>query len=76
MTKFHGLHLTDKGIKVIKARIANTDTKSGKSNGYRLIYYAIKEDQQAYLLSIYYKKDDKKVLTNEEIKDLVNKYCT
>ena len=47
----------------------------GKSNGYRMIYYAIKEDLNAYLLSIYYKKDDKRVLTNEEIIELVNKYC-
>ena len=43
----------------VKVRIANTDTRAGKSNGYRLIYYAVKNDCEIYLLTIYYKKDDK-----------------
>lgn len=67
--------MNDNNNKIIKVRIANTDTRAGKSNGYRMIYYAIKEDLTAYLLSIYCKKDDKRVLTNDEIKELVNKYC-
>lgn len=69
------MHLNDKDNKVIKVRAANTDTKAGKSNGYRIIYYAIKEDMQVYMLSVYYKKDDKRVLSNKEIIELVNKYC-
>lgn len=73
--KYLGLHINDKNNKIIKVRIANTDTRMGKSNGYRMIYYAIKEDESAYLLSIYYKKDDKRVLSNDEIVELVNKYC-
>ena len=40
-----------------------------------MIYYAIKEDEIAYLLSIYYKKDDKRVLSNDGLKQLVEKYC-
>ena len=51
--KYLGLHLNDENNKIIKVRIANTDTRMGKSNGYRMIYYAIKEDLNAYLLSIY-----------------------
>lgn len=73
--KYLGLHLNDKNNKIIKVRIANSDTKMGKSNGYRMIYYAIKEDESVYLLSIYYKKDDKRVLSNSEIIELVNEYC-
>ena len=73
--KYHRLHINDKDNKLIKVRIANTDTRMGKSNGYRMIYYAIKQDEIAYLLSIYYKKDDKRVLSNEELKELVQKYC-
>lgn len=73
--KFLGLHINNENNSVIKVRIANTDTRMGKSNGYRMIYYAIKNDQLAYLLSIYYKKDDKRVLSDDEIIDLVNKYC-
>lgn len=73
--RFHGLHLNDKENKVIKVRIANTDTKAGKPNGYRMIYYAVKEDLNVYLLSIYYKKDDRRVLSDEEIKELVEDNC-
>ena len=73
--RYLGLHLNDADNKVIKVRIANTDTKMGKSNGYRMIYYAIKEDMSVYLLSIYYKKDDKRILSNEEIVELVKEYC-
>lgn len=40
-----------------KVRAVNTDTKAGQSNGYRLIYYAVKNDHEIYLLTIYYKKD-------------------
>lgn len=46
----------------------------GKSNGYRIIYYAVKSDYTVYLLSIYYKKDDRKVLSDKEICELV-KQC-
>lgn len=73
--KFHGLHLNDKNNKIIKVRIANTDTKVGKTNGYRMIYYAIKEDNTVYLLTIYYKKDDRRIINNDEIVKLVNEYC-
>lgn len=73
--RYHGLHLNDENNKIIKVRIANTDTKMGKSNGYRMIYYAIKEDMSVYLLSIYYKKDNKRILTKGEIIELVKKYC-
>ncbi len=55
--------------------MANTDTKMGKSNGYRMIYYAIKDDKTVYLLSIYYKKDDKRILEDEDIIKLVKEYC-
>lgn len=59
----------------MKVRVANTDTKVGKSNGYRVIYYAVKNDCEIYLLTIYYKKDDKRIPNNREIEDIVKKYC-
>ena len=59
----------------VKVRIANTDTRAGKSNGYRLIYYAVKNDCEIYLLTIYYKKDDNRIPTNKEIEDIVKEYC-
>lgn len=44
------------GEDTYKVRAANVDTNSGKSNGYRIIYYAIKNDKEVYMLSIYSKK--------------------
>ena len=58
-----------------KVRAANTDTRAGKSNGYRIIYYVIKDDKEIYLLTIYHKKDDIRVPSNAELKELVEKYC-
>lgn len=58
-----------------KVRSANTDTKAGQSNGYRIIYYAVRDDAEVYLLTIYYKKDDSRIPTNQEIVELVETYC-
>lgn len=58
-----------------KVRVANSDMKVGESNGYRIIYYAIREDGEIYLLTIYSKKDDKRIPSNKEIIELVVKYC-
>lgn len=44
-------------------------------NGYRVIYYAIKNDRTAYILSVYSKKDNIRALTDDEIKSLIEKYC-
>lgn len=67
------LKMFDEDKKIIKVRAVNTDTHSGKSNGYRIIYYAIKSNEEVYLLTLYSKKDDIKVLTNQEIIDLINR---
>ena len=61
-------------INVKKVRVSNTDTKSGKSNGYRLIYYAEKSNGLVFLLTIYYKKE-KSNISNKEIQQLILKYC-
>lgn len=58
-----------------KVRVANTDTNVGKSNGYRIIYYAVKDDREIYLLTIYYKKDDIRIPTSKELVALVAEYC-
>lgn len=66
--------MKDNENNVVKVRITNSDTHSGKSNGYRLIYYAVKTDGTIYLLTIYYKKD-KENISNKEIQELILKYC-
>ncbi len=58
-----------------KVRTANSDTGAGKSNGYRIIYYAVKDDKEIYLLTIYYKKDDNNIPSNNEIANLIKEYC-
>lgn len=68
------LEMKDNNNNVVKVRIANSDTHAGKSNGYRLIYYAEKSNGTIYLLTIYYKKD-KDNISNKEIQELVLKYC-
>ena len=49
------------GEHTYKVRAANTDTHVSKRDGYRLIYYAIQDDTIIFLLTLYYKKDDKRV---------------
>lgn len=49
--------------------------KAGQSNGYRIIYYAVRDDAEVYLLTIYYKKDNNRIPTNQEIIELVETYC-
>lgn len=60
---------------IYKVRSSNTDTKVGKSNGYRILYYVVKSDGKIYLLRIYYKKEDNKIPTNQEIITLAEIYC-
>lgn len=68
------IEMADNNNVAIKVRVANSDTKSGTQNGYRLIYYAIKEDGTIVLLTLYYKKE-KENITNKEIQELILKYC-
>ena len=59
---------------VFKVRAANTSANLGKSNGFRVIYYVIKNDQEIYLLTIYSKKDVG-TIGNSEIVKLVKAFC-
>lgn len=40
-----------------------------------MIYYAIRDDKEVYLLTIYDKKEDNKIPTDKEIVQLVEEYC-
>lgn len=60
---------------VYKVRAINTNTKQGKSNGYRVIYYAMREDKTVYLLTVYYKKDNNNIPDKKKIRMLVEEYC-
>ena len=72
-TEIPGLKISDHGH-IFKVRSINTDTHSGQSNGYRILYYAISEELKIYLLTIYSKKDDNNIPSDNEIISLVNTY--
>ena len=58
------------GTAAYKVRIANSSANVGKSGGFRLLYYvAIGDD--IYLLSIYSKKDDIRILNDKQIEMLI-----
>lgn len=61
--------------KTYKVRAKNSDTNQGKSNGYRVIYYAVTDNAEVYLLTVYYKKDSNRIPTKNEIAEIVKKYC-
>ena len=58
-----------------KVRVANTSANVGMSNGFRLIYYVIKDDKEIYLLTLYSKKDQTDIST-QEIESLIKLHCT
>ena len=57
-----------------KVRAVNTNANVGKSNGYRMLYYVIKNDREIFLLTIYSKKDNERIVSNNEIIKLVNTF--
>ena len=63
--RLEGLHLPE-NTAVYKVRIANSSANVGKSHGFRLIYYVAIADE-IYLLTIYSKKDDIRIVTEQQI---------
>lgn len=69
-----GIHVAV-GEHTYKVRSANTDANVGTSNGYRIIYYVVKDDCEVYLVTIYSKKDDNRIPTDSELIEWIGKYC-
>lgn len=59
---------------VYKVMVANIDANRSPKNGFRMIYYAIKNDEIIYMLAVYAKKEVAN-LKQSEIKKLLRKYC-
>ncbi|MEY8425892.1 hypothetical protein AALB52_25150 [Lachnospiraceae bacterium 38-14] len=59
---------------VYKVMVANIDANRSPKNGFRMIYYAIKNDELIYMLAVYAKKEVQN-LKQSEIKELLRKYC-
>ena len=58
--------------KVYKVRAKNSDTKSGKSGGYRMIYQA--EQPTLIILHLIYSKSDQATVTAKQIKEMIEEY--
>jgi mRNA-degrading endonuclease RelE of RelBE toxin-antitoxin system len=73
-----GIKLKDnKDVYVYKARSKNSDSNkpNSESHGYRLIYYVKSQDKIVYLVTIYYKKDNDRIPSDNEISQLIKRYC-
>jgi mRNA-degrading endonuclease RelE of RelBE toxin-antitoxin system len=57
---------------VYKVRVKNSDTRSGKSGGYRVIYYT--KTPTAILLTSIYAKSDRDSISNEEVEAIIDRY--
>jgi mRNA-degrading endonuclease RelE of RelBE toxin-antitoxin system len=57
---------------VYKVRVPNSDTRKGKSSGYRVIYYTI--TPEAILLTTIYSKSDRQNISNKEVEDIIEEY--
>jgi mRNA-degrading endonuclease RelE of RelBE toxin-antitoxin system len=57
---------------VYKVRVSNSDTRKGKSSGYRVIYYTI--IPEAILLTTIYAKSDRTNISNKEVEDIIEEY--
>ncbi len=67
--RLEGLHLPE-NTAVYKVRIANSSANVGKSQGFRMLYYVAIADE-IYLLAIYSKKDDIRIVSDKQIEQLI-----
>ncbi|MDE7198387.1 MAG: hypothetical protein K2O15_05830 [Lachnospiraceae bacterium] len=73
-TEIPGLRIPTDGH-AFKVKAANADARAGQSNRYSIIYYAVRDDAEVYLLTIYYKKVENRIPKNQEIVEVVETYC-
>jgi mRNA-degrading endonuclease RelE of RelBE toxin-antitoxin system len=67
-----GDRIADNKYPVYKVRVTNSDTRKGKSGGYRVIYYTI--TPEAILLTTIYSKSDRRTISNKEVEDIIGQY--
>jgi mRNA-degrading endonuclease RelE of RelBE toxin-antitoxin system len=64
-----GDRIAENKYPVYKVRIPNSDTRKGKSGGYRVIYYTI--TPESILLTTIYTKSDRRTISNKEVEDII-----
>jgi mRNA-degrading endonuclease RelE of RelBE toxin-antitoxin system len=67
-----GDRIAENKYPVYKVRVPNSDTRKGKSSGYRVIYYTM--TPEAILLTAIYSKSDRSNISNKEIEDIIREY--
>ena len=67
-----GDRIAENRYPVYKVRVPNSDTRKGKSGGYRVIYYTI--TPESILLTTIYSKSDRRTISNKEVEDIIGKY--
>jgi len=53
-----------------KIRVANSSTPTGKSGGFRIVYYFVDRDNKVFLMAIY-SKTQKENLSDSELRELL-----
>jgi len=53
------------GLQIFKIRQRNSSTNTGKTGGFRIIYYQIREDDIIIMLTIYSKTEKGDILKSE-----------
>ncbi len=67
-----GDRIAENKYPVYKVRIPNSDTRKGKSGGYRVIYYTI--TPESILLTTIYSKSDRGTISNKDVEDIIGQY--
>jgi mRNA-degrading endonuclease RelE of RelBE toxin-antitoxin system len=64
-----GDRIVENNYPVYKVRVRNSDTRRGKSSGYRVVYYTM--TPEAILLTTIYSKSDRQKISNKEVEDII-----
>ncbi len=63
------------GLQIFKIRQKNSSTNSGKSGGFRILYYQMRENSAIVMLTIYAKTEAENVSKQEILEILKNLDC-
>lgn len=58
------------GLEIYKARVRNSSSSSGKSGGFRVIYYLKKSNNEIWVITIYSKETKTEIFKQEILKIL------
>ncbi len=65
-----GAQVSGTGYVIFKVRVANSDTRRGKSGGYRIIYYLV--STEAVILVTIYSKSEQSDISAAKIRQIIH----